>query len=247
MRRVIVPLTKMGATIGSSDGRPPLVIDGGPLRGITHRPDVPSAQVKSCVLLAGLNAEGLTTVEEPTPTRDHTERALETFGLPVTRGSGARDRRRRRITDRTRPHRARRHLRRRLLGSSGSRDARRRRDDRRRRAEPDPHRSPRDPQTRRCPGHRADRRPAGRGTGRDAARPVRRLAQLHDRTGRRARRDRRDPGPGGARRDDAARPHRSRFEAHGNCGSRKAIASARWRPASRRWAARSRNTRTVSG
>lgn len=85
MRRVIVPLTAMGARVSSTDGRPPLLIDGGPLRGITHAPEVPSAQVKSCVLLAGLHAEGTTTVEEHAPTRDHTERAFETFNVRVTR------------------------------------------------------------------------------------------------------------------------------------------------------------------
>ena len=61
MKRVIRPLTEMGAAIGSEDGRPPLTIDGGRLRGITHRPEVPSAQIKSAVLLAGLQAEGETT------------------------------------------------------------------------------------------------------------------------------------------------------------------------------------------
>lgn len=85
MRRVIEPLTRMGARVQSSDGRPPLVIDGGDLHGITHTPDVPSAQVKSAVLLAGLQAAGRTTVSEPAPTRDHTERALATFGVSVQR------------------------------------------------------------------------------------------------------------------------------------------------------------------
>jgi 3-phosphoshikimate 1-carboxyvinyltransferase len=87
MRRVIAPLTEMGARVSSSDGRPPLVIEGGPLRGIAYTPEVPSAQVKSCVLLAGLHARGTTTVFEPTPTRDHTERALEMFKGRVTRGT----------------------------------------------------------------------------------------------------------------------------------------------------------------
>ena len=85
MRRVMVPLTAMGARIEAEDGRPPLTIHGGRLRGISHRPEVPSAQIKSCVLLAGLSAEGTTTVEEPVPTRDHTERALETFNARLTR------------------------------------------------------------------------------------------------------------------------------------------------------------------
>jgi 3-phosphoshikimate 1-carboxyvinyltransferase len=85
MRRIIEPLTRMGAAIESRDGRPPLVITGARLRGIHHRPEVPSAQVKSCVLLAGLLAEGETTVTETVPTRDHTERALEAFGARVAR------------------------------------------------------------------------------------------------------------------------------------------------------------------
>jgi 3-phosphoshikimate 1-carboxyvinyltransferase len=83
MRRVIEPLTRMGARIHAADGRPPLTIDGGRLHGISHTPEVPSAQVKSAVLLAGLHAEGRTTVVEETPTRDHTERALAAFGVPV--------------------------------------------------------------------------------------------------------------------------------------------------------------------
>jgi 3-phosphoshikimate 1-carboxyvinyltransferase len=83
MRRVIEPLTRMGATIHAVDGRPPLTIDGGRLHGISHTPEVPSAQVKSAVLLAGLHAEGRTTVTEGSPTRDHTERALAAFGVPV--------------------------------------------------------------------------------------------------------------------------------------------------------------------
>src|SRR5262245_2505026 len=80
MRRVIDPLTRMGSAIESSGGRPPLTIHGATLRAITHEPEVPSAQVKSAVLLAGLHADGRTAVKEPTPTRDHTERALEAFG-----------------------------------------------------------------------------------------------------------------------------------------------------------------------
>jgi 3-phosphoshikimate 1-carboxyvinyltransferase len=89
MRRVIEPLTRMGASIAAVDGRPPLTIDGTALHGISYAPEVPSAQVKSAVLLAGLHAEGRTTVVEPAPTRDHTERALHAFGIPVTRVNGA--------------------------------------------------------------------------------------------------------------------------------------------------------------
>ena len=83
MRRIIDPLTRMGARIESADGRPPLIIHGATLTPIAHRPDVPSAQVKSCVLLAGLFADGVTAVEESTPTRDHTERALRTFSVTL--------------------------------------------------------------------------------------------------------------------------------------------------------------------
>ena len=85
MRRVIEPLTKMGATIAAVDGRPPLTIDGADLQPITHAPSVPSAQVKSAVLLAGLHARGRTEVVEPSATRDHTERALAAFGVRVDR------------------------------------------------------------------------------------------------------------------------------------------------------------------
>jgi 3-phosphoshikimate 1-carboxyvinyltransferase len=86
MRRVIVPLERKGARITSSDGRPPLIIQGTATPSpIDFEPEVPSAQVKSAVLLAGLHADGTTTVREPLPTRDHTERALEEFGVTVVR------------------------------------------------------------------------------------------------------------------------------------------------------------------
>ena len=83
MTRVIDPLTRMGARIEAPDGRPPLTITGGDLRPIDYAPPMPSAQVKSAVILAGLQAEGRTTVTEPAPTRDHTERALVSFGAHV--------------------------------------------------------------------------------------------------------------------------------------------------------------------
>ncbi|HTI37022.1 MAG TPA: 3-phosphoshikimate 1-carboxyvinyltransferase [Vicinamibacterales bacterium] len=89
MRRIIDPLTKMGAAIESDDGRPPLTIAGGDLHGISHAPPVPSAQVKSAVLLAGLHASGITTVRESAPTRDHTERAVEAFGGRIRRDGTA--------------------------------------------------------------------------------------------------------------------------------------------------------------
>jgi 3-phosphoshikimate 1-carboxyvinyltransferase len=86
MRRIIDPLERMGARIGSSDGRPPLVIQGAvPLRAIDFQTEVPSAQVKSAVLLAGLHADGETRVTEALQTRDHTERGLKGFGIEVRR------------------------------------------------------------------------------------------------------------------------------------------------------------------
>ena len=81
MRRVIEPLTAMGARITSNGGRPPLDIDGGSLTPVRWQSPVASAQVKSAILLAGLRADGTTTVIEPMATRDHTERALAAFGL----------------------------------------------------------------------------------------------------------------------------------------------------------------------
>jgi 3-phosphoshikimate 1-carboxyvinyltransferase len=84
MRRIIQPLERMGARIEATDGHAPLVIHGSRLQAIAHHPDVPSAQVKSAVLLAGLHAEGTTSVLEPAATRDHTERALVAFGGAVS-------------------------------------------------------------------------------------------------------------------------------------------------------------------
>lgn len=84
MGRIIGPLTEMGATVTAGPGdRPPVVIHGRALTGIRFAPDTPSAQVKSAVLLAGLQASGETQVIEPASTRDHTERALVAFGATV--------------------------------------------------------------------------------------------------------------------------------------------------------------------
>jgi 3-phosphoshikimate 1-carboxyvinyltransferase len=86
MRRIIVPLERMGARVTATDGRPPLTIEGtARLTAIDFAPEVPSAQVKSAVLLAGLHAEGTTRVLEPLPTRDHTERGLSVFGGEAVR------------------------------------------------------------------------------------------------------------------------------------------------------------------
>ncbi len=90
MGRIMTPLALMGATIDSAEGgRPPLKIAGGnSLRGIHYDLPMASAQVKSCVLLAGLYATGTTSVTEPAPTRDHTERMLRGFGYQVNRTDG---------------------------------------------------------------------------------------------------------------------------------------------------------------
>jgi len=87
MGRVADPLRLMGATIDTAEGgRPPLKIHGGAkLKGIDYDMPMASAQVKSCLLLAGLYAEGETRVREPAPTRDHTERMLNGFGYAVSR------------------------------------------------------------------------------------------------------------------------------------------------------------------
>jgi 3-phosphoshikimate 1-carboxyvinyltransferase len=90
MARIMKPLSEMGAKISASeDGRPPLKIHGGSLKAIHYRPEVASAQVKSCVLFAGLFADGETVVEEPIRTRDHGEIALRAFGAEVERKGNA--------------------------------------------------------------------------------------------------------------------------------------------------------------
>jgi 3-phosphoshikimate 1-carboxyvinyltransferase len=85
MARIAEPLRRMGATIETTEGHAPVVVEGTALRAIDYELPVASAQVKSAVLLAGIQAEGRTTVVEPTPTRDHTERLLERAGATVTR------------------------------------------------------------------------------------------------------------------------------------------------------------------
>jgi 3-phosphoshikimate 1-carboxyvinyltransferase len=86
MERIAEPLRQMGATIETTDGHAPVVIEGSAaLYGLSYELPVASAQVKSAVLLAGLNAEGPTTVVEPIPTRDHTELMLESAGVRVKR------------------------------------------------------------------------------------------------------------------------------------------------------------------
>jgi 3-phosphoshikimate 1-carboxyvinyltransferase len=85
MERIMKPLGEMGAKIAARDGRfPPLEITGSPLHPIDYTLPVPSAQVKSCILLAGLYADGQTIVHEPIRSRDHTEIALAEFGADIT-------------------------------------------------------------------------------------------------------------------------------------------------------------------
>ena len=84
--RVAEPLRLMGAEVDCREGRlPPLEVRGAPLRGIAYQPSIASAQVKSCLLLAGLLADGETTVREPVQTRDHTERMLAAAGAKIRR------------------------------------------------------------------------------------------------------------------------------------------------------------------
>ena len=83
MNRIVHPLSLMGARIETAEGgTPPLNIDGNPsLQGISYQSPIASAQVKSCLLLAGLYAQGDTTVNEPLKSRDHTEKMLPVFGV----------------------------------------------------------------------------------------------------------------------------------------------------------------------
>ena len=85
MKRIIDPLTQMGAKVIGHRDRPPILVQGSSLQGIDFTPPVPSAQVKSTVLRAGLQATGDTTVREQQATRDHTERAFSQFGINVKR------------------------------------------------------------------------------------------------------------------------------------------------------------------
>lgn len=83
MKRVIEPLTLMGADIKSTDNHAPLIITGSPLKAINYQSKIASAQVKSCILLAGLNADGETSVTEPYVSRNHTELMLKYMGVDL--------------------------------------------------------------------------------------------------------------------------------------------------------------------
>jgi 3-phosphoshikimate 1-carboxyvinyltransferase len=85
MERILKPLTAMGARLTLTEGHAPLTIEGGALKAIDYTMPVPSAQVKTCLLLAGLQTTGTTTVREAVRTRDHSELALRAFGATLTR------------------------------------------------------------------------------------------------------------------------------------------------------------------
>jgi 3-phosphoshikimate 1-carboxyvinyltransferase len=89
MERVAEPLRRMGAEVTTDGGHAPIDVRGGSLRGIDYATPVPTAQVKGAVLLAALGAIGTTTVREPSPTRDHTERMLLALGAPLERDGAA--------------------------------------------------------------------------------------------------------------------------------------------------------------
>ena len=87
MKRIIEPLSMMGARINSArDGHPPLIIEGGKVKNIDYKLPIPSAQIKSAILLAGLYGDGITTIEEEFKSRDHTERMLKYFGAKIKAG-----------------------------------------------------------------------------------------------------------------------------------------------------------------
>src|SRR6185312_8481869 len=86
MERIRKPLAQMGASLALTEGHAPLTITGGELSAIDYTVPVPSAQVKTCILLAGLQTDGVTTVRESIRTRDHSELALRAFGARVERG-----------------------------------------------------------------------------------------------------------------------------------------------------------------
>ncbi|MCA1798021.1 MAG: 3-phosphoshikimate 1-carboxyvinyltransferase [Xanthomonadaceae bacterium] len=88
MQRIVEPLQRMGAVISAREGTPPVVLGGGALRGVTHPVPATSAQVVSCLLLAGLHADGETWVARAPGVRDHTERMLAHFDIPLQRDNG---------------------------------------------------------------------------------------------------------------------------------------------------------------
>ena len=145
MGRITVPLGQMGANIetrGEKPGCAPLRIHAAKLTPITYDMPVASAQVKSAVLLAGMFAEGKTTVIQPAETRDHTERMLASFRVSTRREGNAISIDGGQIPQVLRFHRARRHFQRRLLAGRRRRPARLAPAHQGRRPQPDPHRHP---------------------------------------------------------------------------------------------------------
>ena len=90
MNRIIEPLNEMGVEIGSNNGYLPLTIKPNMMKGLSFSPSVASAQVKSCIMLAGLGGEGETIINEKIKTRDHSEIILEELGAPVSSNSAIR-------------------------------------------------------------------------------------------------------------------------------------------------------------
>jgi len=89
MERIRKPLSEMGARLTLTEGHAPITIEGTRLHAVDYETPVPSAQVKTCILLAGLQTEGATTVRESVRTRDHSELALRAFGAQLTRSAGS--------------------------------------------------------------------------------------------------------------------------------------------------------------
>ncbi|MGD9124581.1 MAG: hypothetical protein PVG60_05780, partial [Desulfarculaceae bacterium] len=89
MQRVADPLKLMGARVHTRQGLPPVQVSGNGLQGITYRLPVPSAQLKSALLLAGVQADGVTSVSEPSASRDHSERLLEKCGADIKAAKGS--------------------------------------------------------------------------------------------------------------------------------------------------------------
>ena len=89
MERIRKPLAAMGAQLTLTEGHAPITIQGGPLKPIDYTTPVPSAQIKTCILLAGLQTHGTTTIREAVRTRDHSELALRAFGATLTRTIGS--------------------------------------------------------------------------------------------------------------------------------------------------------------
>ena len=225
------------------DGSAPLTITGGSLRGFAHDLPVASAQVKTAMLLAGLQAEGRTTVREPMPSRDHTERMLAAFGVHGRARRALGERHRRHAASRHDGERPRRRLERGVPRGGGARAAGLRGAPRGRAALPHPHRLHRGAAGDGRPGRDAARR--GRaGAGRDDRGILLDAARHARRPGARALADRRGAGARGGRRLSRAASSRSR--APPSCATRRATGSRRSRAGSKRSGCLCASCRTAS-